>query len=332
MQNNYYNIDAKVRCGNIEFEAIKSIRIESNIHKFTDTAKIELPREFSHYQGNQQSINLAGKNILEFIKIGDPIEIELGYNNELAIEFKGYITSIGADIPLVIECEDEMYKLKNAALLNKTFAKVSLKELLNFVAKGYEIETFNLNMGKFMIQKATPYKVLESLKKDFGLISYFKDNVLHSGFAIDMKPQNVHKFVFGKNIRESSDLKFITKESKKLFIKAKSLKKGNFKKAVTYEFGEKGGSERTLHAPMNLTKNELKEWCEKYYENYVFDGYSGTIKSWGLPRTKAGDAVQITDPNYTDEHRNGKYLIESVVIDVNESVGFERKNKISVKL
>ncbi len=83
---------------------------------------------------------------------------------------------------------------------------------------------------------------------------------------------------------------------------------------------------------MNLTKNELKKWCEKHYKNYVFDGYSGTIKSWGLPRTKAGDAVQITDPNYNDEHRNGKYLIESVVIDVNESVGFERKNKISMKL
>ncbi len=229
MQNNYYNIDAKIICGNIEFEAIKSIRIESNIHKFTDTAKITLPREFAYLQNNQQNVNLANKNILEIIKVGDPVEIKLGYDNKTETEFKGYITSIGADIPLVIECEDEMYKLKNATLLNKTFAKVSLKELLNFAVKGYKIETFDLNLGKFMIQKATPYKVLESLKKDFGFISYFKDKVLHSGFAIDMKPQNAHKFIFGKNIRESSDLKHITKESKKLLIKAKSLKKGNFK-------------------------------------------------------------------------------------------------------
>ncbi len=333
MQNNYYNISLKVRLGNIEFETVNSIHIESDINKLTDIAKIELPREFREVKKDRGSLSFAGKNILNYIKVGDKVKIQAGYDaDNLQTEFTGYVTKIGADIPLVIECEDEMWQLKNKPLLNKTFAKVSLKKLLEFVAKDYEFEVLDMNLGKFMIQQASPYKVLEELKKQYGISCYFKEKTLRAGFIIDLEPTENHKFIFGKNIRQSSDLKFLTKENRKLFIKAESAQKGNLKQKVFYEFGEKGGSEITLHAPLNLNKSELKAWCEKYYNSKAFAGYEGNIKSWALPATKSGDSAVIKDPNYEDGHRDGRYLIESVVININETVGFERTNKISIKL
>ncbi len=96
------------------FNEVQEITIERTSEKITDTAKIVLPREFSRAKRNNKEVSLANTNILEYISVGDIVEISAGYNDKFSIEFKGYISRIGANIPLVIECEDEMYKLKNS--------------------------------------------------------------------------------------------------------------------------------------------------------------------------------------------------------------------------
>lgn len=333
MPYHYYNIDVRITIADkIQFNICKSIQIESTIEKLSDTAKIELPREFKNALMNDKGFSLERKNLLEYLKIGDSITIEAGYNGDLYTEFEGYLTEIGAEIPTVLECEDEMYKLKRAKLINKSFASVTLKELLKFIAPGYEIEALDMSLGKMLIERATPYKVIEKLKSDYGIRCFFKGKKLYAGMLVDFKPQTVHQFNFKRNIRSSSDLVYKTKEGRQLFIKAESMQKGGATKKVTYEFGTPGESEVTLHAPINLTQSELKDWTEKYWNSKIFDGLEGSLDSWGLPRTETGDSAQIVDPNYPTGYRDGQYFIEGVTITIDESSGFKRQNKLSFKI
>lgn len=328
----YYNIDVRITIADkIQFNVVKSIQIESTIEKFSDTAKIELPREFKNAKQQNGRLSIANKNLLEIIKVGDTIKIEAGYNGDLKTEFEGYITEIGAEIPLLIECEDEMYKLKRMPQISKTFASVTLKELIRFIAPNYTVEAIDMPLGKFMIENANPYKIIEELKGQYGVRCYFDGKVLKAGLAIDFKPQRKHQFVFGRNIRKSSALKYLTKDKRERCYKAVSIQKGTSKK-VTYEYGNKQGEHRSLHLPLNLTLNEVKEWTHNIYNNYVFDGYDGSIDSWAIPKTKAGDSAEIIDPNYKDKHRDMQLFIESVTTTIDGSSGIKRQNKLSFKI
>src|SRR5690606_12825630 len=126
-------------------------------------------REFKNAVDNNQRLSLERKNLLDYLKVDDSIVIEAGYNGELFSEFTGYISNVGAEIPIVVECEDEMYKLKKMPLINHTFKAANLKEVLQFIAPGYEINALDMPVGKYMIERATPYKVIEDLKEKFGI-------------------------------------------------------------------------------------------------------------------------------------------------------------------
>lgn len=327
----YFNIDIKITiAGKLEFFTAHSIKIESSIEKLSDIAEIELPREFKNAVSKDNSVSLEQKRLLDYIKPGDSIKIEAGYDGELALEFEGYITEVGAEIPTVLKCEDEMYKLRKGKLINKTFSKVSLRQLLQHVAPDYEIEAPGMDLGKMTIENATPYKVFEKLKSDYGIRTFFKQKTLFAGLTVDLNPSDIHEFNFTKNIRKSSNLVYKTKESRQLYIKAESMQKGGGK--VSYNFGTPGESEITLHAPVNLTQSGLKEWCEKYWQSKVFDGLEGSVDGWAIPKTKVGSTADITDPNYPDGHRNGQYFIEGVTTTINGSDGIKRENKLSFKI
>ncbi|AKK73776.1 hypothetical protein OK18_15230 [Chryseobacterium gallinarum] len=333
MYRHYYNIDIRITIAErIQFYVAKSITIESTIEKLSDTASIELPREFKKAVENDVRLSLERKNLLEYIKVGDSIVIEAGYNGELFTEFTGYISEVGAEIPIVLECEDEMFKLKKMPLINHTFKSANLKEVLQFIAPGYQVNALDMPVGKYMIERATPYKVIEDLKDKYGVRCFFKGKVLYAGLTVDFKPQVMHDFTFGKNIRESTDLKYKTKASRKRYIKAVSMQKGSANKKVTYEFGDVGESEISLHAPLNLDQQQLKEWAEKYYNSVVFDGYEGSVDGWFYPRTEVGDGANIKDPNYPTGYRDGQYFIDGVTTTINDSDGIKRQNKLSFKI
>jgi len=329
----YFSIDLRITIAErIQFNVVKSIKIESTIEKFSDTAVLELPREFKNAIVNDKRFSIERKNLLEHLKVGDSIVIEAGYDGELYTEFSGYISNVGAEIPIVIECEDEMYMIKKKPLINHTFKSTNLKELLKFIAPGYEVEALDMPIGKYMIERANPYKVIQDLKEKYGVRCFFKGKKLYAGLTVDFSPQTVHEFTFGRNIRESTDLKYKTAASRKKFIKAVSMQKGSANKKVTYEFGDVGESEISLHAPLNLNQEELKQWAEKKYNSIVFDGYEGSIDGWALPRTEVGDSAKVKDPNYPTGYRDGQYFIDGVTTTIDESDGIKRQNKISFKI
>lgn len=330
----YHNIGLRITIAdNLQFTVCKSIHIESSVQVLSNSAKIELPREFRNAIDEVgKSINIAGKSILDFIKRGDAIKIEFGYDGDLQTEFEGYITKIGAELPLLLECEDEMFQLKKAPRITKFIKSGKLIDILKAVIPAnYTIESNgDYSIGKWLIEDATPYNVLEELREKAEIRAYFKNpNTLCVGKIVDFKAEAVHKFNFSENVRRGSSLKFEQKESKQLEVIVKSKQSNG--QEYTYSTGVKGGGSKIISMP-GLTKEEIKIWADKTHKSLSINGFEGSLDSWCYPRTKPGDAAQLYRPYYKDRHQDGRYFIESVSIDVNGSDGIKRTNGLSYKL
>lgn len=330
----YYNIGLRITIGStLEFNVCQSIHIESSVQVLANNAKVELPRAFKNAVDQVgKVVDISGKSILDFMKRGDAIKIELGYDGDLETEFDGYITKIGAEMPLLLECEDEMFQLKKAPRVTKFIKSGKLIDILKAVIpSNYTIEcNGDYSIGKWLIEDATPYNVLEELREKAGIRAYFKTpGVLSVGMIVDFKPQATYFYNFSENVRRGSQLKFEQKESKPLEVIVKSKQSNG--KELKYTTGVKGGNTKTINMP-GLTQEDIKVWGDQNYKSLSVDGFEGTLDGWCYPRTKPGDAAQLYRPYYKDRHQDGRYFIESVTIDVNGSDGIKRTNNLSYKL
>jgi hypothetical protein len=331
----YHNISIRITIAdNLQFTVCQSIHIESSVQVLSNTAKIELPREFRNAVDEVgKTINISGKSILDFMKRGDAVKIEFGYDGDLQNEFEGYVTSVGAEMPLILECEDEMFQLKKAPRITKFIKSGKLIDILKAVLPAkYKIEcNGDYSIGKWLIEDATPYNVLEELRDKAGIRAYFKNpTTLCVGMIVDFKAEAVHKFNFSENVRRGSSLKFAQKESKPMFTTVESKQADG--KVLSVSVGEKGGDEKTMKLWPNMTKKELELWANKQQTSVSYSGFEGSLDSWCYPRTAPGHAAQLYRPFYKDRHQDGRYFIESVTIDVSGSEGIKRTNNLSYKL
>ena len=331
----YHNISIRITIAdNLQFTVCQSIHIESSVQVLSNNAKIELPREFRNAVDNSdQSVNISGKSILDFMKRGDAVKIEIGYDGDLQTEFEGYVTKIGAEFPLLLECEDEMFQLKKAPRVTKYIKSGKLIDILRAVLPSkYKIEcNADYSIGKWLIEDATPYNVLDELRDKAGIRAYFKNpTTLCVGMIVDFKAETIHKFNFSETVRRGSSLKFAQKESKPIYLTVESKQANG--SVLKVSKGEKGGDEKNVKLWPNMTKSELELWANKQQMSVSYDGFEGTLDSWCYPRTKPGDAAQLYRPYYKDRHQDGRYFIESVIIDVNRNDGIKRANTLSYKL
>lgn len=330
----YHNISLRVIIGDkLWFNVCNSIRIERSVQVPTDTAKIELPREFRNaVDVFGKPINLSGRSILNFIKRDDPVTILFGYDDDLQVEYSGYVTKIGASTPLLIECEDEMSRLKKLPRVTKSVKSGKLIDVLKAILPNKYTISCNQDykIGTWLIDNATPYEVLEQLREKVGIRAYFKPpDTLKVGMIVDFEPQKTHVYNFSENVRRDTDLKFEVKEDRPLEVVAKSKQTNG--QEITYKTGIPGGETVNLKLPQ-LSQAELKTWADRAHASRSFTGFQGTLNGWCYPRTNPGEAARIHRPFYADGHQDGKYFIEAVNIDVTASEGIKRSNKLSYKL
>lgn len=87
----------------IKFDYVSQVEVATSMKTITDTAKLTVPRNLKFHDSN----------LLDYIKRGDKITIDLGYeDSDLQTVFKGYITNVSTGRPITIECEDEAWMLK----------------------------------------------------------------------------------------------------------------------------------------------------------------------------------------------------------------------------
>lgn len=309
----------RIEIGNLVFDSCSSITIEQSVKELGDKATITLPRNYQ---------KLDGKSVLDLMKAGDKVVINLGYNGDLIEEFTGYLQNIESGAPLKLTIDDEMYPLKRNSWC-KTFAKISLKELLKYVASGFQIECPDVSLGAFQISNASSYEVLTSIQRDYGFFTYIKNGVLYCQWPYDVRGTGtLHDYTLYQYPVKKNDLKYSREQDKKIRVRVTS-EQGKGKK-LTFETGAKegGGSLNIMSIP-GLSQTEIETYAKSWYKTLAFDGYSGSITGFGTPQTKPGDTLRITDP---DEDITGNYLIESVRITYDLKIGFERENKISYKV
>lgn len=303
---------------------INGVHIESGWKRLTDTAELVLPRKAIYLEQGKTRVNFY--EIKQYFKKGDPVIIELGYNGNYVQEFAGYITHVSADIPVKIKMEDEMYRVKKLPV-NISFPKTSLKNLIQKIAPGYEIDVLEIQLGALKFAKTTAAKVLEYLKDEYSLYSYFDGKKLLVGKVYaddsDLAPVDLD---LEKNV-VNNNLNYKNKDDVLIRINAVSTLSSGSKIEVT--IGDENGEERQLTYYNITLKAELTKLANEDFKKYKVDGFTGAITAFGIPFFKHGMKANLNSDLYPD--RKGLYYIEETIVDWSES-GYRRKGQLGEKV
>ena len=332
----YLNMTANAKLGKVILNNISQFEISESIMEMSNTAKITIPRAYTLAKGTGK------EGILDYLHVGDPVTLSAGYYRDdftdVALEFTGFIREIESDIPLVIHCDDETYHLRQNNNV-KAYKDVTLKQLLTDIIKPpLTFECPDLKIGRFATDNESSFQVLQRIKNDFGLYSrlqngHLKVNLRDIVNGSDIK--DVHTYILNPvttagSLVKKNELKFKRKEDYKLHVKVTSMDTNGKKVTVDVGNKDKGASLIQFTYPGKMTEAQLRPIAESIYNKRCYNGYTGSITGFGLPRTHAGDALVIEDKAEPD--RAGKYLIEKVVVTYNESSGFSRQNTLSYKI
>ena len=274
-------------------------KIESSLKGLTDTAEIILPRKVKDFDRMK---------IGEWFRPGDPVKIDLGYDGNVYTEFTGYVKATPAGVPLVLQCENEMYNLKRS-IISVSKTNCTLKELLQAIVPGYEIicdET--KTMGSIRFKDLTQAQCLEELKKQ-GIYCLFKDKVLHALDSLSHLDGETHSIIIERTAGESIKIKEI--HQTKVFIEL--IKK--IGKRVKVEHGDEnpGLIIRRSFSGVNMSEPEMRDMAKALYNLAKAPGLDGDVILFGIPRVKLGDSLKITSSIYDKAPEYGKaYRVDAI--------------------
>jgi hypothetical protein len=283
---------------------INSCRIESSWETLTDTATIVLPR-------NIKEFNAYG--VKSYFQKGDPVEIYLGYDYNLVLEFTGFISEISSEIPVKIKCDDYMYLLKKHPV-NVSMRSTKLSDLIKMIVPaGIECDVADINIGTKRFPNTTAAKILEELQGN-NIYSYFVGKKLIVGKIYTDDVAEPVEFNFEKNVVDDA-LQHKNKEDVIIKIIATStLPKGEKLKA---EFGDDFGQEQHLSYYNITVQAELLKLAKADYDKYKVDRIDGNITIFGVPSVSHGMKGKILSNQFPE--RNGTYYIKKVVKEFDDS-------------
>lgn len=294
---------------------------------------------------------------------GDKIQVYFGYDyntvngrtQEMNLEFEGYVSKVIPRIPLEVECEDAMFLMKQIQTPNKVFTypaynvRTMLQEMVTVAQTDPNVSSYikqalidlnlkivsgtpsstivDVSVGTFRTQNDTISTVMDRLKKDERIYTYFRKIGDHtelrcSGIVYWPNDAVRHKFQFQKNILPDDKLEYKRQDDIQLGAKVYSVNKvelsaltkaGNpttkHKRLETF-VGAQGGEIRTLYFWDVTDVNKLKELGKKELSKFYYEGFFGSFTAFGLPSVKHGDIVDLIDAVLPE--RNGSYYVKNV--------------------
>lgn len=286
-------LGCEVIVGENTFSMVHSVEVNTTWEEQVETAKITLP----------SNIKIDQRKISEVIKVGEKVIIMLGYDT-LQEVFSGYVTGVGAKIPIEISCENEMYRLKK-----KTFSysgKTTFKELLKNFYSGIKLDAVDLDLGEVEFKNTSQARALQLISEKFGVKCFFRNGILTIGKQYNSNTAKKVKINTTYFIEEN--LEFRKAEDIKLKVKAISnLDNG---KKLEIELGDDDGDARTLNFYNIKEEATLKRVAEQELKKIKYTGYRGDFSTFGIPVIKSGDIVNIIDKKRKD--RQGNYYTKGV--------------------
>jgi hypothetical protein len=301
----------------VSYNYVSDVSISTSIKSFTDTCSIIVPRKIKH----------KGKDITEYINRNDKIEVQLGYDDRLNTLFKGYIKTVSTGKPVVIECENEAWKLKQLKVTPKLYPSLKLSDFIAEYMSGYECVTADVNLGEVRISNETTVaKVFEYIQKNYPLRFFFKDEIFYAGLpsALIVNEQKTVKFKTGYNYI-SDTLKYTAADDVNLQIISKTILKDNTSLEWKEPSEADGAEVRTFYVPGAKTENDLKTHAKEMLLKYKVDKMEGDLLAFGEPFITKGDIGHLFDDEST-ERNDKKFIAESINYRFNMS-GFRQSIK-----
>jgi hypothetical protein len=276
----------------------------------TNKAKITVPKNTYVRDENGKRVGLGNLNGGGFslkdplFMRGDHVTIEDGYKyrnkkgnevQEVNTIFRGFISNVGAKKPIELECEDNMWLLKQTAAPNKVFPASKytlegiLKELISQVNTQWGTP-FTVNaltktsFGDFRTQNETVAEVLARIRKDYHFESYFRGDELRSGSIVYIEAEAaLQNFSFQQNIIED-ELEYKRKDD--ILLSATAYSVNRFQTTSLTKTGHKKTKTERLTVWVAFRNGKLISEVKKSGEKKDFPvterGESRTLYFWNV--------------------------------------------------
>ncbi len=278
------------------------------MYSFVDTAVIKIPATGRlKIQGADTSTTETAKLFSE----GMPVTIELGYDNNLVKEFKGFVSRINFTTPCEIECEGYSYILRGKTYLN-VFKNTTLKAILQKLIEGTDIALSpgiaDMIVQKLNINGKTGTEALQQIKKELLVDIFFTENELYAGLVYTQE-KGTTRYQLGRNVIKDGNLKLHQAKNQEVIIKVKGQKTDG--ERVTASFGEKGEIKQVSTQSVTDAAT-LKAIAENEHRKISYDGYEGKITAFLHPYCQPGFSAVVIDKRFTE--RGGVYLADSTEV------------------
>jgi len=318
-----FAMNYKITVGKYRVQMLDSLTITKSVENLADTATIVIPGTY---------INRALK-IEDKIQTGDAVEIYLGYDDNLLLEFTGYLNDISTDDAAIrLECMDALYLFKKS-LKDKEYKVVSVKTLLTNIcneinatnraagtATAYKTAcNYDFSYEKFVLYKATGLDVLKKVQDETKANIYFEGETLHIHPPYSqIKNGKPVAFDFARNI-EKADLKYVRAADKKVEVEV-TIVLPNGKTEKT-QYGTPGGEKHSVKT-VNIDKASMKNRAKSEYNLWVYDGYEGSFTGWLIPYVEPAYKISLHDSEY--EYKNGNYYVIATETSFSSSGGVRK--------
>ena len=300
---------ATERRGEFSIRRISEVTIESSWKNICGNAELILPRNVKDFDS---------KKLKEVFRRGDKVEVYLcyGMDEDLKLEFSGYIGKVSADYPIRILLEDEMWKLKQNPI-NFASKDISLSAFIKKFVTNYPIDVdVNVSLGAVRFTKVTFGEVLKKLQDEFSLYSFIRNGKLTIAKPYSDVTDDFPAFDLERDC-VSNDLNYLSQDERLVKIigqsmqsLAKAVKKREKDKKLKFEFGDADASS-TINWTFSVTNlKDLEREVKRMYNDWKKEGWDGSFTTFGFPSVQHGQKVKLTSTLYED--RSGTYYIDSV--------------------
>lgn len=303
------------------FKGVNEVLIKRSIHTLMSTAMVKVPVTALLRQKEMPPSQVETAKV---VKAGDPVRIELGYDDVFNLEFVGFVKQLNLRTPLEIICEDYFYQTRKKSITLS--GKITLRETLE--KAGLEIGyCTGLTLDSLQVSNKPVSWLLGQLKTKYGLCIFF--DLMGKVYASEPFKTigDPVKYSLRENVIRDDDLKYQRAEDVKLKIKAICIYRDGTK--VEGVAGPQEGTEKRLYFYDVKDEKELATLAKAELERYSYDGYTGRIETFLFPYAAPCMVAEIRDKVYSK--RDGRYYIESVETRFARSGG-RRSIEIGIKL
>lgn len=306
-----------IKIGSLTVDFVNKVTVESTWKQLTQKATILLPA----------ALKVNANKLKDAIPKGAEVTIQVGYESSgLATIFQGFVSRVHPKVPIEIECEDAMWKMKQVQVTenakNETFQSYLSKVL------PYEVDSFDVSLPKFVVNKLTAAQLLDQLKKDYGFPIFVRGNKVFVGKQYDPENATTHRFIIDNAINtniKSQALEYTSKDDIQLKVTAISNMSSGEKIEVT--LGDTDGEEHTLNF-FDLQKADLEKVATAEMDRLRYDGFRGGFTAFGNPLVTHGDIVELVNSQESD--KTGNYWVDGVTYNFGVE-GFEQNITIGSK-